>query len=142
VHSADGVAMRSESFNLSSTTRRRFPFLVCTVRLFPLLFCFTKRVRPTNRTASTECKAYVCTALSHSHALQTEGFIFYVPRSSFFGDCLLITKHRCRPLRLRRCMKRWRHSGRRVLSALLERGFWACSYHKIVKSIPLNNFQT
>jgi hypothetical protein len=141
VHSADEVAMRSESFNLSSTTRLRFSILVCTIRLF---LCVS--APPTGSPNKSHCFDRVQGICVYSvepfHALQTEGFIFYVPRSSFFGDCLLITKHRCRPLRLRRCMKRWRHSGRRVLSALLERGFWACSYHKIVKSIPLNNFQT
>jgi len=29
----------------------------------------------------------------------------YVPRSSSLGNCLLITKYRCRFFRLRRCMK-------------------------------------
>jgi hypothetical protein len=46
VHSADEVAMRSESFNLFSTTRPfHFWFVLPTISF---RFCFIKRVRPTN----------------------------------------------------------------------------------------------
>ena len=103
------VAMRPESFNLS---RPKSPEsgLYC-LRLFysplrPLPGWFPiLKMR-----CSHSSLRHMCVQRRAISMLGRLKDYLYVPRSSLFGDCLLITKHRCWLLHLRRCMKRWRQT--------------------------------
>lgn len=131
------VAMRPESFNLS---RLSLLVLVCTVSDFsishydrsmagflPPRSCFLNSAR------------HMCVQRRAISMLGRLKDYLYVPRSSPFGNCLLITKHRCRLLHLRRCMKRWRQTLRDHLTVSY------CSYipqSKYEESVELQHRST
>lgn len=91
MHSSDDVAMRPESFNLPTTRLSHSQFV-----LFDFFSLSHSLVFPNNKNALLEQSArHMCVQRRAISMLGRLKDYLNVPRSRFFGNCLLITKYRC-----------------------------------------------
>lgn len=97
--------MRPESFNLPTFPIPGLPPLVCYVRIFPSSLCSNRRDPLQTKALLFQSARHMCVQRRAIPMLGRLKDYLYVPRSSSLGNCLLITKYRCRFFRPCRCMK-------------------------------------